>query len=665
MNQPPDRILADVRRQLGELRESTARSQMLVGDIQASLNRLTPGPAESGVPAPQTQQAPQPVMAQPTIQTASPGTMPQHPAQPAPLHPQPQSQMQSQPKQPVVPPKSPKPKLSTEQLVLRWAAIIGSIITFVGACFGIALAIQTGLLGPAGRVVGAALLAFILLGVGIRVDRRKGSNVGVIALYVTSFLILIADLWYAVSVQGWINPIGGVTVFLAVWLSYLALAKWRNSLQLILAMCIILVFHSFYLFTDDNLINGLVMVAPIAVILLTWWMAREASPRLIAIVRGTAGALLAWQTYLLAFSIPLFFDVSSSDEPINFAVTFPLIGLVLLVIGEIFFAAPGAQRAHNIVSAVVVPAIILVASYSLLRDTGTWLPFLIAAAMTVLVTVIRPRNKAEFSSDLLTGWLIVLPFTFFQPFIESQDFTGNTPKAEAIPVLIFIAVAITVLMFLHRLQVNTLAVVASWAFMLLVGVLPMLAYTLNPSTPTRWSWFTLIQGLLLAALLVIAVTRKALWHGVATQARAVFAGYGLILEMLAVVTIVDLLWRISTEVAGAPSEAVVESSRMGFYNGHMIVSISWMAAASWLLLKRPGAMDTKTLRTTGLVMAIVATGKLVFFDMAALGGIPRVLTFIVCGLLLIAVAIKGAQRKTTAANTSPADVDVDVLERRN
>lgn len=433
MNQPPDRILADVRRQLGELRESTARSQMLVGDIQASLNRLTPGPAESGVPAPQTQQAPQPVMAQSPIQQPSPGAMPQHPMPPAPS--QPQSQ------KPVVPPKPPKPKLSTEQLVLRWAAIIGSIITFVGACFGIALAIQTGLLGPAGRVVGAALLAFILLGVGIRVDRRKGSNVGVMALYVTSFLILIADLWYAVSVQGWINPIGGVTVFLAVWLSYLALAKWRNSLQLILAMCIILVFHTFYLFTDDNLINGLVMVAPIAVILLTWWMAREASPRLIAIVRGTAGALLAWQTYLLAFSTPLFFDVSSSDEPINFAVTFPLIGLVLLVIGEIFFAAPGAQRAHNIVSAVVVPAIILVASYSLLRDTGTWLPFLIAAAMTILVTVIRPRNKAEFSSDLLTGWLIVLPFTFFQPFIESQDFTGNTPKAEAIPVLIFIAVS--------------------------------------------------------------------------------------------------------------------------------------------------------------------------------------------------------------------------------
>lgn len=629
MHNSRDQILADVRRQLGELRASTARSQMLIDDIQATLNHLSPAPV-ADVPVP----APAPVLQQPAMAGA-------------PMPPQPPHQVQ----QPQKPPKPPKPKLTTEQQVMRWAAVIGSIITFVGASFGIALAIQTGLLGPVGRVVGAALLAFVLLGVGIRVDQRKGTSAGVMALYVTSFLILILDLWYASSAQEWLKALSAVLIFLVLWLGYLALAHWRKNLQLVLAMCIILVFYTFPLLSLDYLANALIMVAPIAVILLTWAMAKGTDPRLLAIVRSAAGVLLAWQTAALSSPAELRTTyLEETVEPINFALAVPLIGLVLLVIGEIFFAPPSTTRAQSIAPAVAAPAAILLASYMLLHDAGVWLPFLTATAVTVLVTVLRPKDNAQRAADLITGWFIILPFTLFRPVVDTQDFELQNTQSAAVSVLIFFAVAVVVLLILHRLPMNRVAVLSSWALMLFIAILPMLENTLFPSAITRWSWFGLIQGLALAVLIIIAATRTTLWRSLPIQARGAFAAYGLLLEMVAVVTISAVLGHINALFAD-PSSPYLETSRLGFYNGHMLVSISWMAAASWLLLKRPGTMDAKTMRTAGLFVAIVATAKLVLFDMAALGGIPRVLTFIVCGLILIAVAIKGAQQQKNTGQT--------------
>ncbi len=626
MHHSRDEILTDVRRKLGELRASTARSQMLIDDIQATLNHLSPAPV-ADVPVP----APAPVLQQPAMAGA-------------PMPPQP-------PQKPPKPPKPPKPKLTTEQQVMRWAAVIGSIITFVGASFGIALAIQTGLFGPVGRVVGAALLAFVLLGVGIRVDQCKGTSAGVMALYVTSFLILTLDLWYASSAQEWLKALSAVLIFLVLWLGYLALAHWRKNLQLVLAMCIILVFYTFPLLSLDYLANALIMVAPIAVILLTWAMAKGTDPRLLAIVRSAAGVLLAWQTAALSSPAELRTTyLEETVEPINFALAVPLIGLVLLVIGEIFFAPPSTTRAQSIAPAVAAPAAILLASYMLLHDAGVWLPFLTATAVTVLVTVLRPKDNAQRAADLITGWFIILPFSLFRPVVDTQDFELQNTQSAAVSVLIFFAVAIVVLLILHRLPMNRVAVLSSWALMLFIAILPMLENTLFPSAITRWSWFGLIQGLALAVLIIIAATRTTLWRSLPIQARGAFAAYGLLLEMVSVVTISAVLGHINALFAD-PSSPYLEGSRLGFYNGHMLVSISWMAAASWLLLKRPGTMDAKTMRTAGLFVAIVATAKLVLFDMAALGGIPRVLTFIVCGLILIAVAIKGAQEQKNTGQT--------------
>ena len=109
------------------------------------------------------------------------------------------------------------PPLTTEQKVIRAAAVLGSIITFIGACFGVALAIQSGLLGPIGRTVGAFLLALVLLGIGTRIDLRRGAQPGVTALYVTSYLIIVADLLYMTGSQQWLSFTGLCFAGVTVW----------------------------------------------------------------------------------------------------------------------------------------------------------------------------------------------------------------------------------------------------------------------------------------------------------------------------------------------------------------------------------------------------------------------------------------------------------------
>lgn len=643
MNQPREQILAHVHRQLGELRASTAHSQKLIDDIQATLNHLSQvNPASAvGMAAP----APPPVGAPLPPQQPQPqfGPPPQFSAPPQPGQAPP-------PREPLLTPHPPKPKLTTEQQVMRWAAVVGSIITFVGVSFGIGLAIQTGLLGPVGRMVGAALLALILLAVGIRVDLRKGKNAGVMALYITSFLIFILNLLDAAEARGWLTSLGLVSSFLVLWLVYLALAHWRKSPQLVLAMCIILVFYTLGMTSWDGLANALLMVAPVAVILVSWLMPMYVTPRLLAIVRGVAGLLLAWQIYAATWATGSRLFREDTGTPIDFAVTMPLIGLVLLVLGEIFFGAPGAKRAYRIVPAVVAPAVILMASNTMVKDAGVWLPFITAIGVTLLVLVLQAKNNPQFVYDLITGWFIVLPFTLNRPLAASRDFTRENLHAEAIPIFIFLALAITLLLFIHRLPVNTLAVLASWTIMLFNAILPLLVGALIPFARTGWSWFVLFEGLMLVALIVVAATRKAVWSGMTIGARGVFAAVGLLLEMVAVVTLADVTKNAALFLSGAPTTPTLEASEGGFYTGHMIVSISWMAVASWLLLKRPSAMDTKNLRKAGLLMAIVATLKLVFFDMAAIGGIMRVITFIVCGLILIAVAVRGAQQVGAGAS---------------
>ncbi|WP_414646597.1 DUF2339 domain-containing protein [Corynebacterium sp. UBA4397] len=78
---------------------------------------------------------------------------------------------------------------------------------------------------------------------------------------------------------------------------------------------------------------------------------------------------------------------------------------------------------------------------------------------------------------------------------------------------------------------------------------------------------------------------------------------------------------------------------LGFVSGHALVSISWMGLGAYLLLSRR-LLENRAAMITGLVLAAASVAKLIFFDLSALGGFPRAFAFLICGLVLLAVALR-------------------------
>lgn len=643
-----DQLITRSRHTLAALRASTAHAQQLIDELSHTLDQLpAPTPSET---APDPLPTSRPVASEyEQVPLSSPAPQPS---------PQSPSQLSA----------APKPGLTIEQKVVRAAAVLGSLITFIGACFGVALAIQTGLLGSAGRAVGALLFALVLLGAGCLVDVRRGPSPGVTALYVTSFLVILADLLYAGRFQEWLSPLGMVSLFIVAWAVYLGVAVWRRNLWLVACMCAVAFPYQMMLWPDTAAACAVTMLAPLVALGSTWILpaeARGAMPRLTLCLRLLAGGVLAWQ---LAFAGIVSTFAATGLLP---ATVLAYAGVFMLIAGERFFPFPalGSNRASAVLTGVVAPAAVILASFSLAQDKWLWLPPLVGVAATLGTGVLwrsasQPGEAADTATaagmqanggrDCLTGWLVFTPFLFLPAAFDASSRAVNDPAAEMLSVLVFIAVFVAVVAALRFCRVNRPAVMAAWTVGLFFITLQLHVRVLDSTLIRAGAASDVIQGIALAALLIFAAAQRRIWQEIPAQIRGLFAGAGLVVGMVAVVTV-------STALGGLiapgrnPGFGVSPGAEAGFFVGHMIVSIAWVALAAWLLVRMPGttaggsdATDTKTARVTGLILAALATGKLVFFDMASLSGIPRVLTFIVCGLLLIAVSVLGAQRKNPA-----------------
>lgn len=660
-----DQLIAQSRQTLAALRSTTTHAQQLIDDLTRALDQLpspsstapdpspaTSTPAALDAPAPSkvpvvpaaTASAAAPAAieaAAPLGQVQLPGPAP-HPGPRPPLPPYPGTHLGK----PAAGHASPPPLLTTEQKVIRAAAVLGSLITFVGACFGVALAIQTGVLGPAGRAIGAFVFVLLLLGAGSAVDIRRGSSPGVTALYVTSFLVVLADLVYVGPVKEWVGSPGTAGLFILTWVIYLVLAAWRRNLWLVACMCVSMFPYHIVLWPDTAATSAIAMSAPLLAIACTWLVKRrspDAMPRLTLGARLAASALLAWQLALGGIVSALVITDLLPAVAVGYA------GVFMLIAGERFFPTSGLGRTPPVLAGVAAPAAIILASLALLEGATLWLPPAVSVAATVTAGLLwrtEPRN-----ADGFTGWLIFTPFTFLPVAVEAHARILRDPVAEAVPVLVFLAACVAVLVALRFTRANRIAVVSAWTLALFSATLPLHFGAFDNSLIRPAATPELVQGAALLVVLCIAVTQVAVWRNMPAPVIGLFAGVALILGMVGVVTVCTSLGGLIAPGSN-PRYVTSPGAEAGFFAGHMIVSIAWMALASWLLLRRPGrstgrsrAVDTKTARIAGLIIAVVATGKLVFFDMASLSGVPRVITFVVCGLLLIAVSVLGAQRK--------------------
>lgn len=570
------------------------------------------------------------------------------------------------PQEPTGPVKQP---MTTEQKVVRGAAVLGSIITFIGACFGVALAIQSGLLGPVGRAVGAFLFALILLGIGVRIDIRRGSQPGVTALYMTSFLVIQADLIYMTQPQEWLSPIGLSITSLALWVAFLGLSIWRKNLWLVLCMCISTLIFAGPVFGPNAAAALLTMSYPLLALLSTWVIPADKTPKLALTTRLMTAVMLIRQLVMLAF-------ITSFEDSLESVAVFNFVGIFLLILGDRYFPIRQMSPTDRNWTSIYAPAAVILMSYTVIWRVSLWVPVVVVLATTILVGVLwfraRDPEQAELGSSSLSAWLGILPFTFVPVVFDTGAAVKRTMVSQSVAAIVFLAAFTALLVFMRYRAAHRVPLLTAWSVALFFVVHEWIPGTIFSNLARFASGYDLAVGLALTAFLVFAASQFGLWRSVKPGERNLFAAGGLLFSVVGIVTASTAIGEIvSPNCYGLTPEnprrvvneacSSTQGFEVGFFVGHMIVSISWMALAAWLLVKRPKpGTDPKAARVAGLVLAVCATAKLVLFDMASLSGIPRVITFVVCGLLLIAVAVLGAQRNSggTGANSGiPTNVD--------
>lgn len=105
-------------------------------------------------------------------------------------------------------------------------------------------------------------------------------------------------------------------------------------------------------------------------------------------------------------------------------------------------------------------------------------------------------------------------------------------------------------------------------------------------------------------------------------------------------------------ILGMPFIVLLTSAGVSFMVAHMLLSILWATIAGMLVLSKR-FLHIPARLTAGLTIAALSIIKLIFYDMATLDGFIRAIAFLVCGLILLAMAVSGAKQKN--AEPEPAD----------
>ena len=96
--------------------------------------------------------------------------------------------------------------------------------------------------------------------------------------------------------------------------------------------------------------------------------------------------------------------------------------------------------------------------------------------------------------------------------------------------------------------------------------------------------------------------------------------------------------------AGTWLGSLVEESRVGFYGGHAVATALWTALAAVLItVVAPRSRDRALMVRVGLGLIAVAVAKLFLFDLSALGGLFRVVAFVVTGVIVLVVGVASAR----------------------
>lgn len=541
-----------------------------------------------------------------------------------------------------------------EDLVTRLLAIIGGSITVVGLTFLALLAYASGFLSPTGAVILAAVLCGGLAVTATVVNKRQPNGVSAAALLIVATLGGLADLWVAVFKMGWFSEAVGSVLTVVICAGSLGLAyAWKKEIlaSIVTAFAplfIVPVAVSFLsMFPSDNPVQREIHTGYFAGSLLAaaicGFAARWGRPWFKLQVTATV-------TYIIAMLMASPFAVSTF--------LMGVVGFAILAI--LSFVPPWASRqlhVGSVLAVVVVPAALLCVhdswvspAFIALATAGS---YFIARANGGMYKVdfqvdgnapLPPRVASAFTFTISAG---TLPIIFIIRFFRWHALDGEVQKhLDNFPYFGYwsIGIAVALLAFTAAIVWGLPKMPRSVAWISLIcSFLAVFTYA-----PFSWvnsrameipdSAIVLVMSLLLSVAL--AYRHQHLFD---TEIRGI-AGRE-VPDSQANTEVAKLLIGIVTLVLASsaiPAVAMaISATKLSFMVAHVLISVSWMLGAVYLLHRN----NSKP----GLLLAITATVKLVFYDLSVLGGLVQALAFLICGMVLLVAAVtREKPNKSTA-----------------
>ncbi len=498
-----------------------------------------------------------------------------------------------------------------------------------GIAFLLVVAIQAGLFPPLARVVAAAVLAVVLVGLGLRLQSRHEPtadtpvNPGALALVGTGLAAAMLDVIASTTLYLWI-PVPAAYMFVGgLALGGMALAgRWSSGLLACLVSA------------------GTMLLAPLI-------STGVELPIFVAIV-GIATAVLAaelgaavrvvWSVlpgFLLAgyLSQAALHSRGEQIALIATALVFAAVG-----VGVAWFDTARRRPALANAALVVVPTALplaLLPATHLLRPG--WPVGLALAAAYLAVAVLAGRTGHDRAHVLLaavTGFVgsALLLLTWVE--LGGRELTGFALTLSALAYVVAAGLW-------GRRWVDLVAAAASVIAVLVYAAVNHPHLALSDRLAVReFTYWDVVSAFAITAL-AVAVTWWARRRLPRESTRVMMAGAVVALAAFSVMVV----------AAGVVIGDLTGVARNGFLAAHLVVTVLWICCAAWLVLTaNPRIADAHRL---GFVLGSLALAKLLLLDLATLPGLFRVLSFIAVGAVMLAVAVRYRRETEPSGSGSP------------
>lgn len=617
MSMSGDPTLAAVRALEDEFAEAMGRMYTVGNDLarlrarldrEASPQQWTPVPPPAAPQAPLATEAPPLAEAPPVATAAEPpaGPLPVAEPEPAlvtapPVAPAPFAGHQPPP----TPPQPTTPWWQRDGVVARLLAVVGTGITLIGVAFLLALAIQMGFFGPVARVTSGVVLAVGLVAAAVVVRRRQASAAGALGLAATGIATAYLDVVAITSIYAWVPAAVGLVIAALVAAGGLLLARaWDSELLAGLTVLGVAVLAPTIAHEHMLLVAQFLLVLTVA----SWpaqvarrWhvleLVRVAPTALVIsvlpLVEESAGAVALLACLLAGFVIVTgLAGARVAAAPASMGLTVPVVALPVLCA-----TGPAAQWAGSALmiglTVVLVLAATLAASHP--KEGAHEVPLFVGCCLATAG-----------ATSLISAGLVA----------EGTDWS--------LPLLLVVCVLWASAALVVRTRTLTWVALGTAVLPLLIS-LALVPYALDRGTSPQVDPSHLASAALVVVLLLALADVTESW---ALLSRTLVSG-----ALLAAGGTVI--------IAGVLLGALADDPRGGFTAGQTGATVLWLATAAVLLLR--GLRGSTVAIPAGLTITALSVGKLLFFDLAFLDGIPRVLSFIVGGLIVLGMGAGYAQ----------------------